>query len=427
MREIFSIDDTVENRISFYLLACLLVVLPYDFFYSQVILICFGFHCIFHLRKQQLKNIMTKPVLVQVSFYLLAVAGLLYSQDKDEAFSIITRQWAILIMPLLFSISNFNLQKYKLRLLCIFGFGCTASILYLYVDALHTIHYFQLPYSSLFSLIFMNHNFSMPLKLHATYLSIYVALSLVIFLYLLCTEKPLRQKWVYILCTGLLFAGLIQLSSRSVFIAFLMIMNLGFPFFLFKGKKRVLFFLTASLISAATLFMIGNVDSFKTRYISELKTDLTDHVTIIDNTEPRLARWEAIFELVKRSPIIGYGTGAERKELKEKFFEKRLYFSYLNEFNAHNQYLSILIRLGLIGLALFLYILYFGFATALRNRDILFLGFLVIITVVGVSENFLDMDRGVFFYSFFLALFLANEWQEVLKPVYSGSKTGNPA
>ena len=126
----------------------------------------------------------------------------------------------------------------------------------------------------------------------------------------------------------------------------------------------------------------------------------------MENTEPRLARWNAIAELVKRSPVIGYGTGSEKKLLKEKYFEKGLYISYLNEFNAHSEYLSVLIKTGIMGLALFIYVLYFGFASALRNKDILFLSFMVIIAIVSISENILDLNKGIFFYSFFFPFFL---------------------
>ncbi|MEP7236961.1 MAG: O-antigen ligase family protein [Ferruginibacter sp.] len=414
MKKLFFINDTVENKISYYHLVCILVTLPFDFFYSKLIFISFALHTLIHAQK--VKNIFTKEVLVLISIYLLGVIGVLYSQDKDEAFSIVMRQWSVLIIPIVFSISNFNIEKYKLNLVCIFGFACTAGILYLYADALLTTYHFHLPLSSLLSLAFMNHNFSMPVKIHATYLSIYTAFSIIYFLYVLFNNSSGKIKWLYIFCTIILSAGLIQLSSKSVFIAVLIIVNLFFPFFLFNGRRRLLFFLTACFVSVTVLVMIANVDSFKTRYISELKTDLTDNVKIIENTEPRLARWEAILELAKRHPLAGYGTGAERKELKEVYFTKGLYISYLNEFNAHSQYLSILIRLGIIGLALYMYILYFGFATAFKKKDILFLGFMVVITTVSISENFLDMDRGVFFYSFFFSLFLIKESKKVTKP-----------
>jgi len=406
MKQIFFINDTTENKVSFYLLACFLVVLPYDFFYSELILISFGLHTLIHVKKENIKRIFSKPVLVLVSLYLLGLVAMIYSPNIPEAINVATRQLAILLFPVLFAISNINLARYKMNLLCIFGFSCTCTILYLYIDALQTILHFNLPVSSLFDLLFMNHSFSLPIGMHATYLSIYIAFSLLIFLYLLLRGHHLEQKWVYIIASVILFAGLLQLSSRSVFIAFLVIVNLVFPFLLFYGRERIQFLLAASIISAGLLLVIYNVDSFKTRYISELKVDLTDQVKIIENTEPRLARWNMILQLAKRSPVIGYGSGSELKLLKEKYFENGMYNSYLQEFNAHNEYLSILIRTGLIGVFLFLYILYFGFASAISSRDVPFLGFMVIIAVVSLSENILDLNKGIFFYAFFFSFFL---------------------
>ncbi len=389
MRGLFLIDDTTANKISYYHLAAFLIALPFDYFYSQVILISFCLHTLIHLRKEKWRNVHGKVLLVLISIYLLGLVAILYSPDKPEGINILGRQLAILLFPVLFALTGLNLEKYRMNLLCIFGFTCTATILYLYADAVRTIFYFHLPFSSLFTLIFMNHNFSMPIEMHATYLSVYVAFSLVVFLYLIVKKEETKKRWLYIICALVLSAGLIQLSSRAVFIAFLLIVNLIFPFFLFKKEKRWAFFTAASVMSIVVLSLIYTVDSFKTRYISELKTDLTKNARIIENTEPRLARWNAIWELVKASPAVGYGTGSEKKLLKEKYFEKGLYISYLNEFNAHSEYLSILLKAGVIGLALFIYILYFGFSAAIRKQDVLFLSFMVIIAIVSISENIL--------------------------------------
>jgi O-antigen ligase len=273
----------------------------------------------------------------------------------------------------------------------------------------------------------MNHNFSLPVGIHATYLSIYIAFSIIAFLYLLLNGQPLKQKWVYVIASLILFVGLIQLSSRAAFIAFLIVVNGVFPLLLFKGRKRLQFFLATTVISAAVLVLIFSVDSFKTRYVSELKTDLTDKVKIIENTEPRLARWEAIVELIKQSPVIGYGNGAEAILLKEKYFKKGLYISYLNEFNTHNQYLAVLLKTGLIGLLLFLFILYFGYASAIRSKDLLLLSFMIIVTVVSLSENLLDLNKGIFFYGFFFSLLLMQPKAEIKENSSRAiTESGNP-
>jgi O-antigen ligase len=426
MKQLFLIEDSVANKVSYYHLALFLLALPFDFFYSELILISFGIHTLIHLQKDNLRRVLQKPVLVLCSLFVLSLLAVSYSPDKQEALNIITRQLALLLFPLLFSISNLDMEKYRKNLFCIFGFTCAMTTAYLYADALYTLDYFHLPLSSLFTTMFMNHNFSLPIGIHATYLSVYVAFSLILFLYLLIKNEQPGNKWVYIIFSFILFAGLVQLSSRAAFTAFLLVINGAFPFLLFKGKRRRVFFVAATFFSVCTLLIIVNVDSFKTRYISELKTDLTNNVKIIENTEPRLVRWNVTGELIKGSLVIGYGTGSEKQLLKEKYFEKGLYISYLNEFNTHSEYLGVLLRTGIIGLALFLYILYFGFTSAIQKRDLPFLGFMIIIAVVSVSENILELNKGIFFYSFFFSLFLLK-----MKPEPAGesnetiTKTGN--
>lgn len=427
MKNILFINDTAENKISYYHLALFLAVLPYDYFYSELILISFGIHTLIHVKKEDFRNIFSKPVVVLISLYLLNLVSILYSADKQEGSNLAVRQLGILLFPVLFALSHFNFAKYRMQLICMFGFSCVITVIYLYFDALRTILIFKLPVSSLFTADFMNHNFSLPVGIHATYLSMYIAFSIVAFLFILLKTPSVQQKWIYIVACFILLTGLIQLSSRAAFIAFLIVVNLAFPYLLFHGRKRVQLFVTTSFISAAVLFLIYNVDSFKTRYVSELKTDLTEDVKLIENTEPRVARWEAILELVKQSPFIGYGSGSETRLLKEKYFNKGLYISYINEFNTHNQYLAVLLKTGIIGLLLFLFILCFGYANALQGKDLLFLGFMILITVVSFSENVLDLNKGIFFYGFFFSFLLIQHKTTI--PGNSqlvGKKTGNP-
>jgi O-antigen ligase len=125
-----------------------------------------------------------------------------------------------------------------------------------------------------------------------------------------------------------------------------------------------------------------------------------------------MKRWNLELQLIKKSPLIGYGGGSEKDVLKEKYFEQKFYRSYLFQLNAHNQYFSFLINSGIIGLFVYLYFLFFGFSGAIKKRDFLLLSFLILIAVVSVSENILDVNKGIFFYSFFSSLFLLNPDQK---------------
>ncbi len=406
MKNLFCLNDTMANKISYYHLLCFLIALPFDTFYGDVVLISFCIHTILHIRKDWLLSLINKEFLLLISLYILTALGFLYSHYKADALSLLTRQLAIILFPILFVLSEIDLKKYKFQLIKIFGLTCTLVIAFFYADALHIIHYFHLPLSSLFSKEFINHNFSHVLDLHATYISMYAAFSMAAFIYFLIAEKTLIKRIAYSICILILLAGLIQLSSRAVIVAMLIIIFIAFPFILLQGKKRIQFILISLTIFIASFWIISSLGSFRDRFTGDLKDDLTQPSVTNSLTEPRLIRWQAEVELIKQSPVIGYGTGAEIEVLKEKYFEKKLYLSYLSEFNAHSQYLSFLLNLGLVGCGLFIFILCYGFYKAIKEKDILLSSFLVIIAVTAISEDILNLNKGIFFYGFFISLLL---------------------
>jgi hypothetical protein len=82
-----------------------------------------------------------------------------------------------------------------------------------------------------------------------------------------------------------------------------------------------------------------------------------------------------------------------------------------------------MIKAGLPGLLVYLFVLMYGLAIAWKKRDLSFAAFLFIIAITSVSENILDLNKGIFFYSFFFAYFLLVNKNQ--KPVNSSKLTGN--
>lgn len=405
MKKLFFIDDTQENKISFYLLAAFLVALPFDHFYSEWLLIIFCLHILVYVRKANLKKLSNKNVWIVASIFFLSAAAIIFSGYKTTGIKDISQQLAIILFPVFLSISNLNINRYKWLLLELFALTCVATTLYLYFEAAKTIRYFHLPVSSIFSRAFINQNFTTPIGLHATYFSMYVLLSICIFLFLFYrTTCPKKIK--YIFYTMILFAGLVQLSSRAPFIAAGIIFICIIPFFLLRGKRRIFFFVTALFSFVLIFLVVTQVDSLKKRYITDLENDLSDYQDPGDLTESRLMRWNLEWQLIEASPIFGYGTGSEIYILKQKYFENKFYRSYLLGLNAHNQYLSFLLSAGVAGLLLYLYIFYYAINLAIKRKDFLLLCFMIILLVVSFSENILDVTKGVLFYSFFFSLFL---------------------
>ena len=157
-------------------------------------------------------------------------------------------------------------------------------------------------------------------------------------------------------------------------------------------------------LSLIVFYGITRMDDMKTRMITDLKDDLSESGLNVNLVEPRIRRWQSAWELIKQSPVYGHGSGSEVALLKDIYYRDQLYQSFLHDLNAHNQYLSMLIKTGLPGLLILLYLFFSGFQYAFRSRDILLSSFLIIICAVSFSENILDANKGIFFFSGFFSL-----------------------
>lgn len=401
----FVIHDSMENKISFYHLVFFLLLLPFDRIYAELILISFVLHIIFHITKERARNILTRQNLILTAVFFIGVIGLAWSHDRSQGIKDLQRQLGLLLLPAVLSATSLDLKKYKKNLLLLFGFSCCVVILYLYIDAFRIILYNKLPLKTIFSPAFINHNFSAPIGIHATYMAMYIALSMAACFYYVSMEKRYWVKWVYALFIAIMFAGLLQLASRSVLIA-MAVFALVFPFFLIGREKRWRWISGVIGLGLIALIGITRIDAFQKRYVTTLKEDLL--IESINNKQPesRAYRWEQALQLSYASPLAGYGTGSEKRLLKERYFEKKLYRSYLLQLNAHNQYISFLLKTGIIGLSVYLFVLIMGFIVAWRTRDAIFCCFMLLIAIVSISENILDVNKGVFFYAFFFSTFL---------------------
>ncbi len=180
MKDLFVINDSIPNKISYYLLALMILVLPIDRIYDEIILIFLLANTLIHPRKFT-RNLFTPSILTFLSIYAIVVIGSIYSSNKQQAYFELQKKMGLLLFPLVLVFNTLDLKKYKLNLLKMMCISCVITVLYLFLDATRTILYLGLPPKSLFSPEFINQNFSSPIAIHAAYLSMYVCFSICIF------------------------------------------------------------------------------------------------------------------------------------------------------------------------------------------------------------------------------------------------------
>jgi O-antigen ligase len=405
MKNIFLIDDTPANKISYYHLMVILAVMPFDQFYSHLVFGSFALHTLINLQKNRLKQLLRLQVLLLQAVFFITLISCCYTNYAAGAAIDVTRQLVILLFPVFFVLTDLDIKKYRDNLMMAFTIICAATIVYLYLHAFIILRYFHLPFKVLFSRSLISHNFSVPINMHATFFSLQISLA---FFYLLSLViKGTTNKLIYTIGALILLAGIIQLSSKAIFMAILLALNIAVPYFLISSGKRLKYILITTGLSIIVILGVLRTNSFRERYVTDLKNDLTATPTIPDETvEPRIIRWKAALEVAQTAPIIGHGAGSELPVLQDEYFHKKLFSAYVNRLNAHNQYITFLITTGIIGLLVYLATLYYGVDLCFRRNDVLFFVFLLLVAMVSLSESMLNAEKGIWFYAFFLSFFV---------------------
>ena len=258
MSGLFLIKDNLANKVSYYHLMLFMASLPFNMFYSHLILISFAIHTLIHFNKNTIKPVFKLRTIVLQSVFYITVLSTIYTINPGGAFNQWGNHITIFLIPILFCLNPLDIKKYRPQLLMAFAMVCTATIVYLYFDALVTIRHYKLPFSVLFSSAFNNHNFSEPIAIHATFFSMQVMVALIYMLSVLINEKSLYKNLFYLMCSGILAAGIIQLSSKSIFIVMIIFINIALPFFLLQGTRRWRFIMVSASLSVLAIICILN-------------------------------------------------------------------------------------------------------------------------------------------------------------------------
>jgi hypothetical protein len=120
----------------------------------------------------------------------------------------------------------------------------------------------------------------------------------------------------------------------------------------------------------------------------------------------RLEYTKASFYLIKKHPIFGVGTGDIPDAYMQAYDELQSPLQQQYRHKAHNQYLSITVGFGLVGLALFLVVLLYPYLSSKRHRTYLYTIFMVILLISMLPEDTIESQAGVSWFAFFNTLLI---------------------
>ena len=354
--------------------------------------------------KVKLHGFNIKIFIINSSIYIIYLISILYTSNLGYAFKKLETSLSLLIIPLIFAMleafkNQINKKKLENDFIKLFYWGVfTYSI---------TILLF-LGYKGLFK-YYNDPNFvrhfteTIPfIGQHPIYASIFLGLGLLFSMHLIC-HYHIIGKLKVVLFSCFLISLLISLASKGVIISFAISACL---YGILKGKKlKIKILVISSIISFGLLATILS-PALSIRMNSMFKSlSLLSTSKEMNSTELRKEIYLCSIDLIKEKWIIGRGIGDVKDSLMDCYRSNRIEL-VIGNFNSHNQYFSILIGTGIIGLFVMVIFLYFNLKQAISLNDPLFLCVLIFYIAVMLTENILERQSGVILFSFLINFFL---------------------
>ncbi len=343
--------------------------------------------------KAKIKIIFDNKISIIVLAYIfMHLIGLLWTEDFDRGYSIIAKQWKLLLLPVLLTIVKKDHIKYYLYAFII-AMMMTVSISYLvWFEMLHFKNV-----SPADPTIFMDR--------------ISYNIFLCVAIYMTIQFYLLKKHYLFLFIIVFMTLNMFMTQGRAGHVAFfVMIPMVLFQYFNKNIKKSLIAFVLVPLIFIGAYKMSP---SFKERMNLTWNSMRQVHDNSNSSIGQRLNFLLNSLEIIKKNPVIGVGTG-----------DFTIEYSRINELkspqvvttdNPHNQYVLVLAQFGLVGFIIFLSLFYYQLKYAMKYKDDWqYMRFFVpvLFLVIMLGETYLMGHRTCLLFSLLSAVYYNNSFIE---------------
>lgn len=358
-----------------------------------------------------------KEFIALIILYFAYCLSLLYSSEID--FSVVEQKASLLFFPFIFALNKYIRREYDL-ILKYFIFGCIFAVLICDINAVYnSLNFSDFSFNStvdkssgLYNSLtkdtnhFFSYNFSV---LHQTvYFSMYLLFAISI---LLVKRKIIKSKKVRMVFLLILLIGVFQTLNKAGLLV-LIIIVISYLFTVIINRKIAIVCAFLCSILGVILFSINpRFNKFKKTLLHQNMSVKFKDYKKIDNKNPnhqnfRYMLWSSAIQIIKENPIIGIGAGGSHNRLYEVFAVKRQWYDKNEKYHCHNQYLQILLDLGILGFIPFLLTLN-SFRSFFSEHKSIGASFILVIAINFLFESMFERYSGISFFSFFYCFFIS--------------------
>jgi len=333
-------------------------------------------------------------------FFIVIALTFFYSENSDYASRKLQTMASLLIFPLVFSL----LTKEEGKAI----FKNLNTYLWIYVIGVFLLNVvpFIIFYITKYTFAELIEHYPTLVRIrmdkysiHPIYSSMHCSAAILFSFYIF---KKIKSKWII---TALIFivitlvAFLLLYAKKGPLIALIVVFSL---FILFQYKKG---YLKLYLLAVGTLIALTVlIPKTRERFVELLNIETLSEGEFT-STNIRYTIYVTSKKLISNAPFLGYGIGDYGDVLVEEYKKDNNTHLYTEKYNAHNQYISMVLIGGIPILLLFIFMFGMNMIYAIRFNNQLFILLIVFYSIVMFTENILEREDGVIFFAFFLNFF----------------------
>lgn len=369
------------------------------------------------------------PLILMIGLYLLYLAGILWTTDINEGKASLETMLSIVLFPILFMISREFFKTNLLQILIFFILGCLISVF------IHLTVAFWESTSFVNGSLFFNtidpncatweyggshfRYTNLSPDIHPTYYSAYLILASIGSIFMIRSKNLSNRYLINILRLSVpVFMIMIYLlSSKAGIVGAALLLFFYAITWIRESENLIRKFIIA--LSCFSLIFLG----FQNSRFDSLKQAIRNPEIVCDNNASgsiisRIHIWKASLEVISANIFLGVGTGDLTSELDKRYEIYQYKELHRVKSHAHNQFLEIFLNLGIVGFLLLITVFLYPINQSVRQKNTVFLLFLLLIFFNFLFESMLNTMAGTIFFSFFYCLLSITDLNE-MKPVMS--------
>ena len=359
--------------------------------------------------KQKINTLRNSKIFwVLISLFLLHLLGLLYSSNFTYALKDLKIKLPIFFLPIVFIASPLlSVKEFRSILKVLLITALLSSIYGLY----YYLRYFQVTFFELREMSqFISH----------IRLSLLNTIAAFAAFYLLAKNNWRKFSYtnLYYLMAGIwlfIFNGI--MGARMGLVVFFILLLLGSIFLVIRYKKIWLAAVLLGLMIALPILSYLTLPSIKMRtheVVYELQSYQLHQDPNGKSIAQRFVYWNIAWDIFKTAPLIGIGTGDVADAFNSYYLAHPNLLQQQYQHRAHNQWLTILLTFGILGVLLFMLVVFYPLFYKRKYLDYFYIVFFIAFSLSMLTEDTLETQAGVTFYALFNCLFLFAKPEEYL-------------